>query len=117
MKAILINASNRTVTEVEYDGNFRNLQKLIGCDCFTLAPLNSENAADDVSLFVDDEGLLKAPEEFFHIAGVTLYPLAGNGVILGVDYEGNSVDSPVDVADIESRIVFLNRSLMSAFAW
>lgn len=113
MKAILINSTERTVTEVDYDGNFRNLQKLIGCDCFTIAPLNPKMVTEDVSLYVDDEGLLTNPQAFFQIKGVTYHPLAGNGVILGTNEEGESVDSPVSVQDIAKLTKFYDRATVA----
>jgi hypothetical protein len=53
MRAILLDAKTRTVSEVDYDGDYKSIYGLIGCQCFTVVQLGN---GDD--LYVDDEGLL-----------------------------------------------------------
>ena len=50
MKAYLIDAQARTVTETDYNGDYRHIHKLIGVETFTVVRIN-----DYDSVFVDDE--------------------------------------------------------------
>lgn len=106
IKAILIDAKNREVRPVEFErGNLDEMYKLIGCDCFTIAPLNRE---DNESLFVDDEGLINGTEDFFFFSEA-FQPLAGNGLIVGCDEEGESCDTSIKFEDIVNNIRFASR--------
>jgi hypothetical protein len=106
MKAILINSIEQTVTEIEYSGNWRDISKLIGCDLFTVV-----NMGKGDTIFVDDEGLLKDPQYFFKLDTYRSL-LAGNGLILGSDDEGESIACKVTVEEMRSRISFINRETL-----
>jgi len=98
MKALLINASEKTVTPVEYSGNYQDIYAHVGCDVFDV--VYAEIGKHKVSIFVDDEGLLKGPQHFFKFAD---WPeaLAGNGLVLGdVDDEGRTLGLADEVTDI-----------------
>lgn len=102
MKAFLINpwAFSRIdiqfLTEVEYTGDFHQISELITppdhdpVRWFTAVQLN--RAGDTV--YVDDEGLFNVS----HFMFIKSYPqpLAGCGLILGTDKEGNST-SPKEI--------------------
>ena len=64
---------------------------------------------DDVnSIFVDDEGLLRQNQLYFeYSASGRVFQLAGNGLILGVDDEGNSISPTLTVEDVEGKVNFL----------
>lgn len=94
MKAYLIDPTKRSVDEIDYDGTHDSMYKLLDVQLVDAVVLNEFNDA----VFVDDEGLCYAPEEvmrrgFFHVHG---YPqhLAGRGLVLGTNAEGESC-SPV----------------------
>jgi len=53
MRAILIDPFNKTVTEVEYDGDIKTAYKLTGCELLTVSYIGQGNDG----IFVDDEGL------------------------------------------------------------
>ncbi len=98
MKAYFINAVTKTITEIRLTKDYRDIQKAIGCDCFTVAG----TMRNGDSLYVDDEGLLKEPENFFYAPQFYPSPLAGNGVVLGCDMnDGESRDVQMDIADLE----------------
>lgn len=105
MRAIFIDAKNREVREVQNEGNLESWYQAIGCETVTLAC-----QIDDVnSIVVDDEGLLTGPQHFF----ANLYPtepqyLAGNGLIVGVDEEGNTADCTLKVEDVREMVRFFN---------
>ncbi len=106
MRGILINSSERTVSEIEYDGNWRTIGPTIGCDLFTVVSGLPEG--DD--LFVDDEGLLRANEKttFFRLPWYPT-PLAGSGLILGFDSEtGDTVEAKSSLEDYKSRVSFMS---------
>jgi hypothetical protein len=104
MKAILIDVEKREVKIVDVEKGIDAIYAQIKCDCFTVVTLENEDA-----IFVDDEGLLKLDEnsKFFFIEGYH-QPLAGNGLILGTNEEGESVDVKSDLQDIKNRVRFLN---------
>lgn len=107
MKAILIDAKARTITEVEHDGNYRQLYTLLSGDepgkveLFTAVQINDQGD----TLYVDDEGLLKPQEHFFRWTNYD-HPFAGNGVILGTDDDGNSTAPHIPLDVVKAAITF-----------
>ncbi len=112
MKAIHINAEEQTVTEIELGNpdSTQELQELIG------GYLTCGWTWYDVAgfprnvLYVDDEGMLKGYDHYFRILnadkvgfcnsdGPTF--LYGNGVILGVSMEGESIGTSIYADDLE----------------
>ena len=53
-KAILIDSTNKTITEVEKGEGIEDIYKYLNCSTFTVVGLDK-----NVDCFVDDEGLLK----------------------------------------------------------
>ena len=89
MKALFINAEERTVEEIDFDGDYKKIQEKIGCRCFTCVELNAKQD----TLYIDDEGLINGTENFFYVEGKGYcQPFAGNGLVLGTDNEGDSTD-------------------------
>lgn len=84
MIAYLIDPFERKVTEVEYSGQYQDIYKLIDAQTFDVARLRNGD-----SIFIDDEGLMKSNEFFMHRGYYN--PLAGKGLVLGTDEEGDSV--------------------------
>jgi hypothetical protein len=78
MKAIKIDATARTITEVQVDG-FEDIQKHIGCDTFS----QGMHLPEGDMLWVDDCGWMTAKKAFTFMGNV----FAGNGVITGCDEE------------------------------
>ena len=105
MKAFLISPEEQAITEVDYDGDYHSINKLIAADLFDVVRLNNSDV-----IFVDDEGLMKNPQHFFKLDGMTS-PLAGNGLVLGTDREGESISPQhVSIEDLENRITFITRT-------
>lgn len=107
MKAIFIDAKNRKVELVDRDfENYKLINEQIGCDIFTYA--TSFNNGD--VLYVDDEGLFdRGCNSFFTYEGAH-QPFAGNGLILGTDEEGDSVDAATTLIEVASKVQFMTRS-------
>ena len=102
MKAILIDVKTQEIKEVEHDNTLQNIYDLIDCRAFDLVRIDDVN-----SIFVDDEGLLKANLYFEYSGGSRVFQLAGNGLVLGVDDEGNSISPTLTVEDVEGKVNFL----------
>lgn len=104
MKAYLIDPAARTITQVEYTGDYKNIYTHIEANCFDVARVYKNGDG----IFVDDEGLLNEPEHFF-IHRNYPNPLAGKGLMLGVDDEGESVEPGTDIETLRNDIAFVSR--------
>ena len=105
MKAYLINSETKTITPVDYNGDYKTIYTHIGCDLFDI--VYAESGGHRISVFVDDEGLLNNPQHFFMLEGWA-QPLAGNGLVLGdADEEGETLAAPDDL-DLSPTITFLS---------
>jgi hypothetical protein len=100
MRAILIDPFTQTIEEVDYSGDYKDIYCLIECDLFTTVYL--PNTSDD-TLFVDDEGLYVENQRFFKIDGFE-QPLAGRGLLLGTDEEGESIDCMSTVEEVKAIV-------------
>lgn len=107
IKAILINPFERTVEEVEYNGDYKHIYTLIDAHSFDVARIDRNDA-----IFVDDEGLFAAesedcPQEFFvYLDDDGPRFLAGKGLILGCDSEGESISPVVTLDEARYRVRF-----------
>lgn len=111
MRAYLIDPTNETVTEVDYDGNYKSISRLIGCDYFTTVVLTrTEDGWPADTLFVDDEGLFVEDQRYFTIRGYN-QPLAGKGLVLGTDAEGDSIEPDMDLATAQGLVRFLSEGV------
>lgn len=109
-RAILIDPTNKSVTEIEYDGDYRSISKLLGCELFTVA-LNIATLGEPDTLFVDDEGLLTYPNPhgYFRLPGLN-YPgtLAGKGLLLGSDGMGGDAPALTRLEHITRAVEFID---------
>jgi hypothetical protein len=105
MRAILIDPESQTITTLEYAGSYQDIYKLIGANTFDVRPIMGPGE----SIFFDDEFLLKMKEggdakAFFILPG--LDPIAGKGLILGVNGGGESISTKVTVDWVKANIKF-----------
>lgn len=111
MKAFLIDPFTRTIETVEHDGSLDSIYELTGCSCFTVAEFDEEgNGA-----YVDDEGLLKPNQEFFFMSGYP-QPLAGRGLVLGCNEDGETIEPTLTLNDLKERVKFLTTAQVRAWA-
>lgn len=110
MKALLIDSKNRMVKQIEIGEDFTEISKAIGCDVFAAPHILKNND----TMYVDDEGLLKDPQHFF-LLDTYPQPIAGNGLILGCDHEGDSIDAKTSLTELADRIKFMD--LNDAYNW
>lgn len=106
MKAYLIDPFQKSISEVEYSGNWEDISKMINCDYFTVVNLND----DGDTVFVDDEGLLR-DQTYMKYFRIRMEPdfeqtIAGKGLVLGTDREGNSCAPICNIEWLEGVISF-----------
>jgi hypothetical protein len=104
MKAILIDSVNKEVKEIEIGKGIEEMYKFLQCECFTIASYLPKNDA----IFVDDEGLMNGTDVFFTYDG-THQPFAGNGLIMGSDSKGESVNCKINLAEVKNKVKFYSR--------
>jgi hypothetical protein len=105
MKAILIDVKNKTISMVEVDDKnvLKDWYRLMGCGMVEVAHYIDNHD----SILVDEEGLLSltGDTKFFTIEGGH-QPFAGNGLVVGVDDEGEGVSPNVSVEEIQRKVKF-----------
>ena len=110
-KAILVDSATKTITEVEVGSGIQDIYKHLNCDTFDIMRLGG-----GVDMYLDDEGLLKnswidKDGTKHNMVGIQLRGVGqvvmGNGLIMGHNEEGDSVDSPVSVAQVEAVVTFV----------
>jgi hypothetical protein len=114
IKAILIDAENKEVREVTLSteiGCFnQEMYKELKCEYITSACSEIFGVINH-ALFVDDEGLLKThPIGAFCVSlnprPYTSQTLSGNGILVGIDEEGETISHNLDIDIIRNIIVW-----------
>lgn len=114
MKAILIDPTERTVTEVEHTNDYRNIYKLL--DITSPFDARQINEKGD-TVFFDDEFLFKVedgePHDYFLLLGKLAFgdAIGGKGLILG-STEGESVSTKLTVEEVRDNVAWLRRRLV-----
>lgn len=113
ISGFLIDPEIQTVTQVdvcldEHGSVLKSMYNLLGCSCVDvgrncLSFLPSESEDD---LWFDDEGLYSNYEFGFQLPGCV--PLAGRGLILGYNDEGDCISSTLTQTDVD----FLKKSII-----
>ena len=112
MKAYLIDPFTQSITEVEYSGDYKQIYSLIDADLFTCADINEFGD----TVFVDDEGLINGkPQEFFLVADYPT-PLAGKGLVLGTNQEGESVEPSITIDQLRANVDWIPHFMLHKFA-
>ena len=100
MKAILIDVINKEVREVEHDDTLESIYKHVDCGTFDVVRIDKVN-----SIYIDDEGLFVEDQQFFnYVIDLRVANLAGNGLILGVDDEGNTIEPTLTLEEVKSSV-------------
>jgi hypothetical protein len=114
MRAILIDPFACTITEVEHTGNWRTIAPTLSHETQPVELFDVVRLGLGDGIFVDDEGLMKRPERFFVLAsyhddnGVPV-PLAGKGLVIGSNAEGDARDAQVSLDWIKGQVRFYTR--------
>ena len=102
MRAILINSLARTVTEIELGKGIEAIYAaLTSADPDFSGTFDVVGLTERESMFVDDEGFLNDGRSVFLLNG---HPLAGAGLVLGTDDEGESVSSDLTLVSVKRNI-------------
>ena len=113
MKAILIDSKNKTVSEITIDENAEALleewYKHIDCELVQVA----HDISKHDSILVDEEGLLKNPDNFFTYNGAH-QQFAGNGLIVGRNEDGETVDCEITLEEATLNVIFFTPLGMKA---
>jgi hypothetical protein len=118
MRAILIDPEKRTITEIPFEGDYRKIQAILGCRSFTTGsrPLNGSLEEGFDSLYASDDYLDEDrddPRFWFQVDAdrnpPSSYPIAGLGLIQGVDEEGAARDARISIEELTARITFTQR--------
>ena len=101
MRGLLIDPSNMSITEVNYDGNWKTIKDHIGNGCTIFeCPINLDNGD---SFYTDEEGLYHD-----NIGGLHRhdwrFPLVGRILVLGLDKEtGDTIDAVSTIEELASE--------------
>ena len=106
MRAILIDPTAKTVTEIQIGTDYKEIYKAIDCSCFA-CPIEYDNGD---TLYCDDEGLFKEQKGGVIMSGWN-YPILGKMIVIGCDVEtGESKDAESTVEFFTSQIKWLTES-------
>lgn len=106
MRAILIDAVAKTVTDVETTGKLHDLYRLLECEGIDAVALNDDNAC-----YVDGEGLLADDPGPFFVLAEYGHPLAKRGLILGHDDMGETIETNLTAEAVKATTTFPNIAL------
>lgn len=105
-RAILIDATNQTITEVAINKAeaLKDYYKLMDCRTITTGTYLPNGDC----IYVDDEGLFGGDGSFFEVKGAH-QPFAGNAVIVGTNNAtGNTISAKSKLEDVKALISFVD---------
>ena len=118
MKAIYINPEFEYIHLIDFDGDYKNIYKLLDCRMFECVyPFKNED-----TVYIDEEGLLKDSNYAWTIKFDNLVDgegkpiiqtLYGKALILGSNDEGESVDLKTSHYEIRQRVSFKGKVAIS----
>jgi hypothetical protein len=117
MRAFLIDPEHRTITEIDFVGDYKKMQEVIGCDEFTTGsrPFNGSLSKGFDALLVSDDPLEDRddPKHWFQIDAdrnpPSSYPITGRGLVIGTDPDGADCDARISRDELVSRVTFTKR--------
>jgi hypothetical protein len=121
VRAILIDPEKQSLTEVQFEtGDCREIQQTLGCqsfvtDAFLYDNTDEDSLYDDFDMIItgnDDAADMVYPRFWFQVdadrAPPSSCPLAGLGLAVGSEWDGNPVDVQISVEELRSRITFID---------
>ena len=109
MKAIYINCETKEIKEIEVEGSYQAMYKVMGCEL--IQPIQFDDIHD---IHLDEEGFLQHPHRGYMVCAGQL--LTGICLILGIKKDGNLKSHNLNLDDIRGQIVFLNKTQAYAYA-
>ena len=99
VKAVFIDATNRSVTDVDIVPCLDTYYQMLNCDCVQVVSLRHEGDVDEI--MVDESGALKPIEHYFSVEPHWPGLLIGNALILGPpDQNGDEQDCKLRAAEL-----------------
>jgi hypothetical protein len=113
MKAYLIDADQRSITEIDFVGDYEAMERMIDCyDLTTGAFLNGSIAKGFDALLVSDDLLEDGddPKGWFQIdadrESPSSHPIPGRGLDIGTDKEGENCSASISLEELTARVTF-----------
>tara|TARA_R110001606_G_C14974028_1_gene603541 strand:- start:167 stop:517 length:351 start_codon:yes stop_codon:yes gene_type:complete len=104
MKGILINPLDKTIKEVVYTGDFREIYDLVDCRTFDCVMVDSEN-----DMYIDDEGLYVDDQKYFRMVELGAN-YAGKALVLGHDDEGETISTTLTLQMVKDVVQWLPKT-------
>jgi hypothetical protein len=108
MKSLLIDPVARTITEVEYSGEFEGPQgayELLKCNLVEL--IHDKQFPANNHILVDEEGLFKRPRYGWRLMGGIYDGLVGRGLTTALEDIGTEKESTISIDDLRRRVQWL----------
>lgn len=101
MKAILIDVTAQTVTDIDLQPGLQAMYTVIGCQCVDRRTIDLRN-----DLWFDDEGLLHDPQPPKFQFSTYPHLFAGNALICGYNSEGETIGTTLNADQVRPFIAF-----------
>tara|TARA_B100001113_G_C20910009_1_gene535236 strand:+ start:168 stop:524 length:357 start_codon:yes stop_codon:yes gene_type:complete len=117
MRSILINPINETISEIFYAKHKEHSRLEWIKNAIDVRTISGIRLDDNGNyLYVDDEGMLLNMNYFFKYTNNDYYVepviLAGKGLVVSTDEDGNDIDSELTLGDLRPKIEFLGRKAL-----
>lgn len=110
MHAVLVDPATQTISNVDYTGDLEHMYKLLNVDIVEVVDMGE--AGD---LWVDEEGLFKVTADAMFIVSDLLHQsIAGRGLILGVNEDGETIAAPHDADYYKNKFQFFTAAQVRA---
>jgi hypothetical protein len=116
MRAILIDPEKQTLTEVQIDRGYEAINAALGCGSFTTGAFLNGNLSrgfDSVAVSDDDMEDRGDPSFWFQVDAdrdpPSSFPIAGPGLAVGTDGQGEDCDVRIGIAELTQRVTFTRR--------
>jgi hypothetical protein len=122
MRGYLIDSERQTIEEIDMAPGLEDVRRLLNCRTITTSRWLRGNMAESFDAIhfsrdylADRHGLRST---WFQVDGdrtpPSLYPIAGNGFVHGVDADGRLCDVKVTLDDVRARITFAPQIIYAA---
>jgi len=101
MKAIFINPTEQKIIEVQINKNKveQGLKELLNCEAIGLAGYINER-----NMLYVNAGIIEAERKSFSVDLPNfIYPISGNGVILGINQDMDDLNCTLDLEEIKNK--------------
>jgi hypothetical protein len=103
VKAILIDAYNKKIVETEAGGDdISYIYEQLKCSTFQGIEIG------ELTVFIDEEGRINGTKRGFSIQGWHEPVVLGSGLVVEYGEDGELVDVPVTVEDVERMVTFID---------